>query len=77
MRTLNPMSRHRRRCAEVRGQMSEYLDGDLDEREVRRFERHMRYCMNCRRMRESLRRTVAGLQRLNSEGEPKAGPAQG
>jgi hypothetical protein len=27
---LNPMKRHRSRCREVRAQMSDYLDGDLD-----------------------------------------------
>lgn len=61
---LNPMARHRAHCEHVRAQMSDYLDGELDERTVRSIERHVRWCPNCRRMLENLRRTVGGLNAI-------------
>lgn len=68
--SLNPLARHRRRCAEVRGQMSAYLDGELDEAKARSVERHTRWCPNCRRMLANLRATLAGLHRLRDAAEP-------
>lgn len=62
--SLNPVARHRARCRQVRALMSEYLDGELALRDSRRLERHLRWCPNCRRMLESLRRTIGGLNRL-------------
>lgn len=64
MRTLNPVRRHREHCRAVRAEMSEYLDGELDERTAARVRRHARMCPNCRRMLENLRRSVAGLSAL-------------
>ena len=61
---LNPMKRHRERCREVRAQMSDYLDGDLDRQAAASVERHTRWCPNCGRMLRNLRRTVAGLGAL-------------
>lgn len=64
LRTLNPVKQHRERCRKVRGQMSSYLDGELDRRAAVGVERHVRWCPNCRRMLANLRRTVAGLGAL-------------
>jgi anti-sigma factor RsiW len=64
MPTLNPIRRHRERCREVRAQMSDYLDGELEPRAAAGVERHVRWCPNCRRMLANLRRTVAGLGAL-------------
>jgi len=64
MATWNPVKRHRERCREVRAQMSDYLDGELDPRAAAGVKRHVRWCPNCRRMLENLRRTVAGLGAL-------------
>jgi anti-sigma factor RsiW len=61
---LNPMNRRQARCREVRAQMSDYLDGDLDRRAAAGVERHTRWCPNCRHMLRNLRRTVAGLRAL-------------
>jgi len=44
--------------------LSEYVDGELDEDGRARVEVHVRWCPECRRVLESLRRTVAGLMRL-------------
>jgi anti-sigma factor RsiW len=45
-------------------QLSEYLDGELGEDERARLEEHVRWCPECRRVLESLRRTVEGLMGL-------------
>jgi anti-sigma factor RsiW len=73
--TLNPMKRHHERCREVRAQMSDYLDGDLDPKSVAAVERHARWCPNCRRMLTNLRRTVGGLRALREEPVPADEPS--
>jgi anti-sigma factor RsiW len=65
--TLNPMKRHHDRCREVRGQMSDYLDGDLEPSAAAEVERHTRWCPNCRRMLTNLKRTVRGLGALRDQ----------
>lgn len=70
--TLNPITRHRGHCGEVRAQMSDYLDGELDDRTAARVARHTRWCPNCRRMLQNLRRTIGGLHALGE----KPGPAE-
>ncbi|MBW8060717.1 MAG: zf-HC2 domain-containing protein, partial [Solirubrobacterales bacterium] len=62
--TINPMKRHHRRCRETRAQMSDLIDGELDERTAAALERHARWCPNCRRMLKNLRRTATGLRGL-------------
>ena len=74
MRTLNPVKRHRERCAEVRAHMSEYLDGELDPHGAAGVERHVRWCPNCRRMLQNLRRTIAGLAALGDLPTPADEP---
>jgi anti-sigma factor RsiW len=74
VRTLNPVKRHRERCREVRAQMSDYLDGELDRSAAAGVERHARWCPNCRRMLENLRRTVAGLGALRDLPTPADEP---
>jgi anti-sigma factor RsiW len=68
--TLNPMKRHRERCREVRAQMSDYLDSELDASAAAGVERHVRWCPNCRRMLENLRRTIGGLRALSEMPTP-------
>lgn len=68
--TLNPVKRHRERCREVRAEMSEYLDGDLDEQSASAVEHHVRWCPNCRRMLANLRRTVNGTRALRGRPKP-------
>lgn len=67
---LNPVARHRRRCSEVRAQMSEYLDGDLDPATAKAVKRHARWCPNCGRMLASLAGTLRGLRQLRDAPEP-------
>jgi anti-sigma factor RsiW len=65
--TLNPMTRHREHCREVRAQMSDYLDGELDPAAAAAVERHTRWCPNCRRMLTNLTRTLGGLRALRDQ----------
>jgi anti-sigma factor RsiW len=58
------MSRHHERCREVRAQMSDYLDGELEPVAAAGVERHTRWCPNCRHMLRNLRRTIQGLSAL-------------
>jgi predicted anti-sigma-YlaC factor YlaD len=50
--------------------LSDYLDGDLQSGERERVEEHVHWCPECRRVLESLRRTLRGLMDL------RATPAQ-
>jgi anti-sigma factor RsiW len=72
--TLNPMKRHHERCREVRSQMSDYLEGDLDPSAAVAVERHTRWCPNCRRMLTNLRRTMGGLRALRDQPIPAEQP---
>ncbi len=65
--TFNPVKRHRQRCREIRAQMSDYLDGELDARAAAGVERHLRWCPNCRRMLKNLSRTLGGLRALRDQ----------
>ena len=67
---FNLMAIHHRRCREIRANMSDYLDGELDVATAAGVKRHVRWCPNCRRMLRNLGRTVAGLRALQSDGAP-------
>lgn len=74
--SLNPVTRHRDRCREVRAQMSDYLDGDLELPVASKIERHARWCPNCRRMLTNLKRTLSGLHALGDQPFPADPPAE-
>jgi anti-sigma factor RsiW len=76
-RTLNPVRRHRERCREVRAQMSDYLDGELDPATAAAVERHARWCPNCGRMLRNLSRTIGGLGALRDRPIPGDQPQPG
>lgn len=50
--------------------LSDYIDGELRERERERVEEHVRMCPQCRRVLATLRKTVAGLGSLMSPSPP-------
>lgn len=54
--------------------MSDYLDGELDPRAAAGVERHVRWCPNCRKMLQNLRRTVSGLGALRDLPTPADEP---
>ncbi|MEO5842822.1 MAG: zf-HC2 domain-containing protein [Acidimicrobiales bacterium] len=47
--------------------MSARIDGELDERHQRRFDRHLAGCRRCARILTSLRRTLDDLRVLRDE----------
>jgi anti-sigma factor RsiW len=47
--------------------LSEYIDGELDQRGRARVERHVDVCPECRRVLATLKRTLAGLMGLRDE----------
>ncbi|MDJ0787117.1 MAG: zf-HC2 domain-containing protein [Myxococcota bacterium] len=50
--------------ARLREQLSAYVDGQLSSRELRRLDRHLARCADCRQELDSLRRTVDLLREL-------------
>lgn len=50
--------------------LSEFLDGELDRGDSERVERHVSVCPDCRRILETLRRTLAGLMGLREGQAP-------
>ncbi len=63
---INPVKRHRERCREVRAEMGDYLDGDLETPAASAVERHVRWCPSCRRMLRNLARPISGLRALDA-----------
>ena len=59
------------RCRDLFARLSEYLDGELDEVLCSETETHLEDCPPCRDFLESLRRTVALLDRLPAERMPE------
>ncbi|HEX6228737.1 MAG TPA: zf-HC2 domain-containing protein [Solirubrobacterales bacterium] len=72
--TFNPMKLYHRRCRETRAQMSDLIDGELDERTAAAVARHARWCPNCRRMLKNLSRTVTGLHDIGEAPTPVDSP---
>jgi anti-sigma factor RsiW len=50
--------------------LSEYVDEDLSPAERRRVEEHVGMCPQCRRVLDTLRRTVRSLMGLPAEAPP-------
>jgi len=46
--------------------LSDYIDGDLRSSDRQRVEEHAHWCPECRRVLESLRRTLKGLMELRA-----------
>ncbi len=72
----NPLKRDLRKCEEVRGLMSDYVDGELADESRRRVERHVHFCRPCSRVLANLRRTLGRLSRLAQATPPEAEDAQ-
>jgi anti-sigma factor RsiW len=61
------MLRFHREHRWTREHLSEYIDGELDQRGRVRVERHVGVCPECRRVLATLKRTLAGLMGLRDE----------
>lgn len=57
-------------CRELLKNLSDYVDGDLDETLCLEIEHHMAECDNCRVVVDTLRRTVELYHTLPSEPMP-------
>ncbi len=57
-------------CRELLKDLSDYVDGDLDETLCLEIEHHMAECDNCRVVVDTLRRTVLLYHALPSEPMP-------
>lgn len=55
--------------------LSDYLDGELREPERERVERHVHWCPECRRVLETLRRTLTALTALRATPRESIAPA--
>ena len=60
-----------RECRELFARLSEYLDGELEPGLCDETDRHLGDCAPCQKFLESLRRTVAILNRLPGEPLPE------
>jgi anti-sigma factor RsiW len=65
LRTISLPRRHPRRAV-----LSDYIDGDLDARERRALETHIRDCCRCRRELASLANTVHALGSVEADTPP-------
>ncbi len=45
-------------CQELKAQLSDYIDDDLDEGVCKELERHLAKCQNCRIVVDTLRKTI-------------------
>jgi anti-sigma factor RsiW len=54
--------------------LNDYLDGELGAEERDRVEEHVGLCPECRRMLETLRKTVQGLMTLRTPAPADLGP---
>jgi predicted anti-sigma-YlaC factor YlaD len=61
-------------CEETRDLLSDYVEGELDQRLRRRVARHLRMCRRCRAVWETLVATMNGLRTLGAL-EPPPRPA--
>ena len=60
-----------RKCAEYVGDLSDYLDGELDQSICEEIEKHIGHCENCRIMVDTMKQTVT----LCREGKPEKLPS--
>lgn len=58
-------------CAATQGKLSEYLDGELNEVDAKRVEKHLQQCATCWQAFESLQETVLMLQSVGRKTAPR------
>ena len=51
------------RCKDLLGELSDYIDGELESRLCAEIEAHMRDCRDCQVMVDTLRKTVVVYRR--------------
>ena len=58
-------------CAAAQDKLSEYLDGELNEFDAKRVEKHLQQCATCWQAFESLQETVLMLQSVGRKTAPR------
>ncbi len=57
-----------RTCLELKAQLSDYIDGDLNEGLCKELEEHLANCDNCRVVVDTLRKTILLYRHYDSNG---------
>lgn len=57
-------------CGDVRSQLNDHLDGELDPTVRERVDRHLAQCKDCRAFQQGLDATVRGLQSMPARNAP-------
>ncbi len=57
-------------CQALKAQLSEFIDGELDDAVCQEIERHMEDCDNCRVVVDTLRKTIFLYRDAPSEAVP-------
>lgn len=52
------MGMNKKKCADLLGDLSAYLDGDVGDDACTQIERHLEHCENCRIVVDTVRKTV-------------------
>ena len=65
-----PDMHHDHICRELSAQLSDYLDGELDEALCAELEAHLAECPNCRVMVDTVRKTITLFQAQPAAGLP-------
>jgi anti-sigma factor RsiW len=63
-------------CRSMLGELSEYIDGELDESLCEEIDRHLSECGNCRVMVDTLRKTVILYREMGHEEVPEDAKAR-
>ena len=58
-------------CEATQGKLSEYLDGELNEVDAKRVEKHLQHCATCWQAFDSLQETVLMLQSVGRKTAPR------
>jgi anti-sigma factor RsiW len=69
---MNGPATRRRHCADLLGQLSDYLDGELSPGRCRTIERHLDDCPCCGEFADSIRRAVAVCREAGKSRLPPA-----
>ncbi len=59
-------------CAELKAQLSDYIDGELDAGVCAELERHLANCENCRIVVDTLRKTLLLYRDYSTPAMPAA-----
>ncbi len=59
-----------KKCISIFKRLSEYLDGELDEKAYEEMRIHIKECVKCEVCLETLRRTVALCRNMKMRGAP-------